>query len=156
MCWDGLSHKAQTALSEAIAVATERGHCEIISLHILRALLDREDSVLIGILNHVGSQHEQVRAALEEAMNHVPRPERPPETISMSEELDALISRGWNVAQRLGDTRLDAAHLLLSMVDSHTDLGGAILREQRVSVLMLTCFVLQWRQTQGHDRAWGG
>ncbi len=146
MEWEGLNFKAQAALEEAILTATERGHSDITSLHVLQALFNQDGGVLNGILVHAGGELVQLHASLESDMDHLPRLGGSTGAVGVSQEFHAVIRRAWTAAHKFGDDRLGPEHLVLAMVDSPADQGGAILREQGLSVLMTTCFLLRWRQ----------
>ena len=148
MNWDTLSFKARTAVEEAIDTAREYGHSDIICLHLLQALLNQVGGVLTGFLHVAGGEHNQVRASVENGMDQLPRLAGNAGAVGVSQEFDALISRGWRATHTFGDDRLGPEHLIFAMVEARANQAGAILREQRLSVFLVTCCLLKWRQSQ--------
>ncbi|MFP4192805.1 MAG: Clp protease N-terminal domain-containing protein [Candidatus Hydrogenedentota bacterium] len=148
MEWEKLSFKIRAAVEEAIDTATECGHSDITSLHMLQALLHQDGGVLTGILDHVGAEPEQLHAYLESAVEQLPRVADSAGAAGLGQEFHALVRRGWEVAHKFGDDHLAPEHLVLAMVETEADQGGAILREQGVSVFVATCFLFSTRKTQ--------
>lgn len=142
---DTLSFKAKVAVEEAIGNASEYGHSDITSLHVLQALLNQDGSALTAILDHAGGDPAKLHASLERAMDHLPRRAARAGAVGVSQEFDALIRRG---RDRFGDDRLGPEHLVLAMVEAPADQAGAILREEGLSAFVVTCFLLKWRQSQ--------
>ena len=70
---DKLTIKSQEALSEAVAIATERGHPELAPLHVLRALVSQEQGAVSSILQRLGVAPGQVQAQTQQALAELPR-----------------------------------------------------------------------------------
>jgi ATP-dependent Clp protease ATP-binding subunit ClpB len=51
---DQLTHKSQEALRRAVAIATERKHTEVGTAHLLSALLEQTDGVVLPLLTRLG------------------------------------------------------------------------------------------------------
>ena len=151
--WEGLSFKAQAALGEAIDTATERGHSDLTSIHILQALLHQDGGALAGMLHQAGGESEQVHASVVGDMERLPRLTGSAGAVGVTREVDALIGRAWMAAHKFGDDRLGPEHLVLAMVESGADQGGAILREQGLSVLLVTRYLFMVRQSHSEHRA---
>ena len=60
--FDKLTIKAQEAVAQAQAIASERGHPEIDPLHLLAALLAEQEGVVKPILDRIGVNRPQLDA----------------------------------------------------------------------------------------------
>ena len=65
--FDKLTVKAQEAVAGAQALAAEKGHPEIDSLHLLAALLGEEDGIVAPLLKKIGVNRGQLDSMLSSA-----------------------------------------------------------------------------------------
>lgn len=131
---DKLTIKAQEALSEAMDSATDRGHAEITSLHLLRALLAQEKGVVASIFSRLGIPLGQVEGQVEARLGTLPRVSgNAPAQAGLSAGAQESLNRGWKVAQGLKDEYLSTEHMLLGMIDGRSDPAGEILRNNGIT-----------------------
>ena len=82
---DRFTIKATEALSEAQAKAQRLGHPEILPEHLLAALVEQKDSVVLPLLERIGVASEDVKAATQKLLESQPpspdelEPSVPPE-----------------------------------------------------------------------------
>jgi ATP-dependent Clp protease ATP-binding subunit ClpB len=111
---DRLTIKAGEALQAASTEAARRGNPSLEDLHVLRALLDQEDTVVVPVLGKVGVSVARVRERLEAALGRLPKQSggaRP----TVSRELNQILDRAEEEARTLGDEYVSTEHLLLAL-----------------------------------------
>ena len=75
---DKFTIKAQEAVQRAQSLAQEKGHPEIDSLHLLAALLQESDGIVLPILQKIGVHRSQLDKTLQAELMRYPRsPVRP-------------------------------------------------------------------------------
>jgi ATP-dependent Clp protease ATP-binding subunit ClpB len=131
---DKLTIKAQEALSEAMEMASQQGHAEITSLHILDALVGQEGGVVGSILQRLGVPADGIRTETQSRLAALPRVSgggaaQP----GLGREAQGALNAGWKVAQTLKDEYLSTEHIFLGLVESSGDRAGDILRRAGVS-----------------------
>ena len=70
---DKLTIKSQEVLTEALERASEKGHPEITTLHLLDALVAQEQGSVGAILQRIGVQPGRVATALVRAYERLPK-----------------------------------------------------------------------------------
>src|SRR5437868_13610216 len=68
---DKFTVKAQEALQEAQAIARKRDHQEILPEHLLSALLQQQDGLVVPLLQRVGAEPRLVQQRLEDELRKV-------------------------------------------------------------------------------------
>ena len=145
---DKLTIKAQEALSEAMDAATQHGHPEINSLHILHALLSQEGGVAPSMLQRVGVPPSQVLAALEQKLQSQPKVSGATAQTGLSNGANRMLEAAWKEAQSLKDQYLSTEHMLLAMVGIRDDPAGELLRANGATRDNLLSAMKQVRGTQ--------
>jgi ATP-dependent Clp protease ATP-binding subunit ClpB len=111
---DRLTIKASEALQAAAAEAERRGNPSLEDVHLLRALVGQEETVVVPILQKVGASVARIRDRLGGALDRLPKQSggaRP----SLSRELNAILARAEEEARGLGDEYVSAEHMLLAL-----------------------------------------
>ena len=143
-----LTIKAQEALSEALDAATQHGHPEINSLHILHALVAQEGGSVPSILQRLGVRPEQILAAIEQKLQTQPRVSGATTQTGLSSAANRMLESAWNEAQALKDQYLSTEHILLGMVSMRDDPAGGLLRAHGATRDNLLSAMQQVRGTQ--------
>jgi len=125
---DKFTVKAQEALQQAHAVASELGHQEIGAEHVLLALLDQADGIVSPLLQKLGAAPETVRADLERELDRLPKVSGVSGGEYLSQPLKRALDKAWNEAQRLKDEYVSTEHLLLAFSDDKDHGAGKALR----------------------------
>ena len=106
--------KSQEALQATQAVASQRGHQEIRNLHLLEAMLQQTDTLILPILQKLEIQPAQLQQLLEAEMAKLPRVSGAQSYLS-KEVLDVL-NQAENEAAKFRDEYISVEHLLLALM----------------------------------------
>ncbi len=111
---DRLTIKAGEAIQAASSDAQRRGNPTLEDVHLLSALLEQEETVVVPILHKVGLNVARTRERLAGALERLPKQTgsvRP----TVSRELNQVLDRSEEEARTLGDEYVSTEHLLLAL-----------------------------------------
>ncbi|MCC7001241.1 MAG: AAA family ATPase, partial [Gemmatimonadaceae bacterium] len=128
---DRLTVKSQDALTDAIALARRTGNPLVNDTHLLIALLDQQDGIVVPILQKLGLQLPALREALEREIARYPK--QSDAQPSLARELTAVLDQAEKDAKSLGDEYISTEHLLLALADVKGAETANLLKAQRVT-----------------------
>jgi len=108
--------KTQEAVRDAIALAKQSHHAEVLSDHLLSATLSQDRGVAIPLLDRLGIAPLSVRNQVAESLSKIPKAYGTAEP-SLSRELSAAFDRADDARKEMGDEYLSVEHLLLALSD---------------------------------------
>ncbi len=114
--FDKLTLKAQEAVQAAQEIAGKLHHQQIETEHLLLALLEQTDGVVLPLLKKLGVDPGRVKEDIEEALNRLPRVEGLVQTY-LSPRLAKLFDKAEQEAERLKDEYVSTEHLLIATAD---------------------------------------
>jgi ATP-dependent Clp protease ATP-binding subunit ClpB len=111
--------KAQEALQNAQEIAAKKNHGELKSLHLLAALLEDEQSLVIPVLERSGVKIEQLDEQIETELNRIPPIVSTGALgqLYLSQELMKVLDQAAKVAAQQKDEFVSCEHLLLALLD---------------------------------------
>jgi ATP-dependent Clp protease ATP-binding subunit ClpB len=127
-----LTVKTQEALHDAQTRALRYGHNELDTIHLLLALLEQPDGLAPRILARADVDTGALRAALEAELEARPRVSGPGAgsgQIGASRGLVNVLDAAEREAQRMKDDYVSVEHVLLTLLNSDSDVAGRLLRE---------------------------
>jgi ATP-dependent Clp protease ATP-binding subunit ClpB len=124
--------KAQEALASAQELAFRRNHTETTPVHLLAALLQQEEGVIVPVLKRIGAAVPNIADGVERALSRLPRLEKGMGDSRPSLELQDVIKRSLNEADELHDDYVSTEHLLLALAGDERE-AGALLAENGVA-----------------------
>jgi ATP-dependent Clp protease ATP-binding subunit ClpB len=124
---DRLTVKAAEALQAAFAESRRRGHPEVAGVHLLQALLQQDEGIVVPVLQKLGLQVPLIRQRVEEALARYARVEGGLEG-RVSRDLQKALDEAEAEARTLGDEYVSTEHLLLGLAGEKDD-AGRILRD---------------------------
>ncbi|HXQ37952.1 MAG TPA: Clp protease N-terminal domain-containing protein, partial [Anaerolineales bacterium] len=71
--WEKFTVKSQEAVQAASQLAAENGNPEILPLHLLSALIDDREGIIVPVLEKIGVPATQLRAKVQEALEKLPK-----------------------------------------------------------------------------------
>ena len=114
--FDKLTLKATEAVQSAQDSAAKRHHQHIEVEHLLLALLEQTDGVVLPLLKKLGADPGRIKSDIEEALNRLPKVEGLVQTY-LSPRLGRLFERAEQEAERLKDEYVSTEHLLIAAAD---------------------------------------
>jgi ATP-dependent Clp protease ATP-binding subunit ClpB len=114
--------KAQEALASAQELAFKRNHTETTPVHLLFALVQQDEGVVVPVLKKMGVVLSGLVEGIERSLARLPRLERGMAEARSSLELQETIRGSMAEAEQLHDEFVSTEHLFLALVE---DAGGA-------------------------------
>ncbi|HEY6730141.1 MAG TPA: ATP-dependent chaperone ClpB [Solirubrobacterales bacterium] len=115
---DRFTVKSQEAVAAAQELARTRRNPEIASAHLLVALLEQDDGLVIPILQKLGADTAAVAARANEAVAALPKLSGEGEEPRMSSNLAAVLRKAETEMAAMRDEYISTEHLLLALTDS--------------------------------------
>src|SRR3954471_7491139 len=108
-----LTVKAGEALNEAVNLARRNGNPVVYDLHLLSALLEQDESIVVPVLQKLGAS---VAALREQVAREIDRyPKQSDAQPNMSRDLNQVFDKAEDEAKKLGDEYISTEHLLLGL-----------------------------------------
>ncbi|MGM0616845.1 MAG: ATP-dependent chaperone ClpB [Actinomycetota bacterium] len=125
---DQLTHKSQEALRRAVAIATERKHTEVGTAHLLSALLEQTDGVVLPVLARLEVTPTTLRNRTTELLDATAAAYGATGQPSIGRPLSRVLEASVEEARQLGDDYVSTEHLLLGLA-GNSDRTAAVLVE---------------------------
>ena len=110
---DRLTVKSAEALNEAVSLARHNGNPQVQDAHLLLALLEQDEGIVVPVLQKLGANVAGLREALEREIARYPKQSNAQPTLSR--ELNQVLDRADEEARGLGDEYVSTEHLLLAL-----------------------------------------
>ncbi|MBW6515542.1 MAG: ATP-dependent chaperone ClpB [Candidatus Cloacimonetes bacterium] len=146
MNFNKLTIKSQEALEVARTIAEEHEQQELLSLHLLSALLVQEDSFIVPILKKIDVNVEQMKVDVSEELSILP-------TISgvgqvyLSNELNSVLKQAEIEQKGFQDDYISLEHLLLGIIDKGKSCNK-VLNQHRITKDKILLSLKEIRGTQ--------
>jgi ATP-dependent Clp protease ATP-binding subunit ClpB len=113
--WDKFTVKSQEALQAAQGHAAENGNPEVLPLHLMGALLEDKEGVVLPVLEKVGVPAQQLLATMNAAIAKLPKVQGAAQQPGMSQTLTKVLDGAFKEAENFKDDYVSTEHLLLSL-----------------------------------------
>jgi ATP-dependent Clp protease ATP-binding subunit ClpB len=123
---DRLTSKFQMALADAQSLAVGRDHQFIEPVHLMTALLDQEGGTVRHLLSQADVNVNQLRSALGEALDRLPRVEGTGGEVHVSNDLGRLLNQTDKLAQQRKDAYVSSELFVLAALDDRGVLGDIL------------------------------
>ena len=118
--WEKFTVKSQEAVQAASHLATENGNPEILPLHLLSALIEDREGIIVPVLEKVGVPTAQLRAKIEDAVGKLPKVSGGGQPTTSS-ALNKVFERAFKEADQFKDEFVSTEHLLLALSEQKND-----------------------------------
>ena len=118
--WDRLTVKSQEAVQAASGHAAENGNPEVLPLHLMAALLEDREGVVIPVLEKVGVPVEELLSGVNAAIAKLPKVQGGGQP-GMSAALQKVLEQGFKEAENFKDDYVSTEHLLLALSKAKND-----------------------------------
>jgi ATP-dependent Clp protease ATP-binding subunit ClpB len=132
MRYDKLTLKAQEALQEAESLAHSFNHSSLDVEHLLEALLEQKDGVVLPLLVKIGVDGAGMAQAVRQILSSKPKVHGDAAQLTMSPQLAKTLNRAEQEADGLKDEYTSTEHLFLAMLDGDGEVK-TLLRKRGVT-----------------------
>jgi ATP-dependent Clp protease ATP-binding subunit ClpB len=127
---DRFTIKAQEAIQAALRIAADRRHTETVPDHLLLALLEQPEGIVLPVLKKLGAAPEAIRRGVNARLERLPQVTAGAREPSTARELLDVLRAAEREAGKLRDEYISTEHLLLALADAagvdHDDLLKAV------------------------------
>jgi ATP-dependent Clp protease ATP-binding subunit ClpB len=124
-----LTEKANEVLATAQSYAVENANPEVTGLHVLRALLSVDGSIVPHVLGGAGVDARQLVSRVDEELADLPRVSGTTPGAELSADARNVLSGAADEAQAMGDEYVSVEHLLLAVLGNRSASAGRLLAE---------------------------
>jgi len=122
MNYDQFTIKTQEAIQDAASLAQKNDHGEIGLEHLLSALLNQQDGIVVPIVEHIGVGSASLKNQVENLLSQYPKVTGNAQ-VRFSSETEKTIAKAESEMSKLKDKFLSCEHILLSMTKSDGRVG---------------------------------
>jgi len=117
MNFEKFTIKAQEALARAQTVASENGHQSIEDFHLMSALLEQSEGVILPILSRLEVNIDDFTKRVENLIRNFPKVSGQNVQIYIGAELNNVLNAAFKEAQQLKDEFVSTEHILIAMAE---------------------------------------
>jgi ATP-dependent Clp protease ATP-binding subunit ClpB len=119
--WDKFTLKSQEAIQKASSLANENGQPEVVPMHLLTALLEDKEGIIVPLLQKVGIPTEQLFANARQAVAGLPKVSGASSEPGLSTTMQRLLDDASKEARDFKDEYVSTEHLLLALTQLKKD-----------------------------------
>ncbi len=114
--WDKFTVKAQEAIQRANELASEHGNPELLPVHLLAALVEDKEGIVVPVLEKIGIGPQSVLAEIYEEIEKLPKVSGSgANQAAMSPQVNQLLESSFKEADAFKDEYVSTEHLLLAI-----------------------------------------
>jgi len=121
--WEKLTVKSQEALQAAASMAAENGNPEVLPMHLLAALLEDREGVVLPVLEGAGVRAQELLSGANTAISKLPKVSGGNAAPGMSNALTKVLDRASKEAESFKDEYISTEHMLLALTEA-PKIGG--------------------------------
>lgn len=128
---DKLTLKAQEALQEAKNIADKYNHQQIDAEHLLLALVEQSEGIVVPVLQKIGVDVDPLKSRLVEHLSSLPQVYGGGggiEQIYITPRLNKTLENAWREAQAMKDEYMSTEHILLAIAEEDDPASPRILK----------------------------
>ncbi len=130
MKWDKLTVKSAEAVQGAVGMAAEHGNPEVLPFHLMAALLEDKEGVVLPVLEKVGVPVQQLLTQMNSAMAKLPKVGGASQQPGMGQALSKVLDSAFREAENFKDEYVSTEHLLLALAAQKGEPVGQALAAQ--------------------------
>ena len=119
--WDKFTVKSQEAVQAAASMANENGQAEVLPLHLLTALVDDKDGIIVPLLQKIGVATESLLSSARQAIAGMPKVSGASAEAGMSNAIQKVLNDAFKEAADFKDEFVSTEHLLLALAQLKND-----------------------------------
>src|SRR5438552_5736880 len=145
--FDKLTLKGQEALQAAQSHAQEKGSPQVAPEHLLWALIEQKEGVVLPILQKLGTNLPAIARDLADAMSKLPKVEGQSE-LYIGPALGRIFEDAFKEADQFKDEYVSTEHLLLALANAKGEVVGRLLQSNGVTKDAILKVLVSIRGTQ--------
>src|SRR5271167_4666061 len=129
--WDKFTIKAQEAIQAANDLASQHGNPEMLPAHLLAALLEDREGIVVPVLERIGADGQAILAEARRQIERLPKVSGGGATqASLSAAVGRVLDQAFKDADNFKDEYVSTEHLLLAIAQAKGDAAQALLGQQ--------------------------
>ncbi|SFL89275.1 ATP-dependent chaperone ClpB [Halanaerobium salsuginis] len=150
------TRKAQQSLVEAQNIARDFQHQEIFPAHLLKALLNQDDGIVIPLLENAGIDLAELKKKNDEQLQKLPQVYSEQNSQAyMSYQLNEVMREAEKQAEKLADQFISTEHFLLAMLNKRKSNLGQLLYQVGLNYNQIKKIIEELRQGSKIDSQQG-
>ena len=125
--WDKLTLKAQEAVQRANDIASQNGNPELLPVHLLAALLEDQEGIVLPTLARIGANAQAIIAEAQREIDRLPKVSGGAMQASLSAAANRVIEQAFKEADNFKDEYVSTEHLLLAIASARGDAAQQML-----------------------------
>ncbi|QHS52553.1 ATP-dependent chaperone ClpB [Edaphobacter sp. 12200R-103] len=118
--WEKLTVKSQEAVQGAVSHAAENGNPEVLPLHLMAALLEDKEGVVIPVLDKIGVPVQQLLSGVNSAVQKLPKVQGGAQP-QLAQSTQKVLEQAFKEAENFKDEYVSTEHLLLALARQKGD-----------------------------------
>ncbi len=119
--WNKMTVKSQEAVQAAASMAAEYGNPEVMPLHLLAALLEDREGIVLPVLERIGVPAQQLLSNVNGAIAKLPKIQGAQQQPSAGAALNRVLEQAFKEAENFKDEYVSTEHLLLALSQQKND-----------------------------------
>ncbi len=121
MRWDKFTLKSQEAVQRAVALANENGQPEVVPMHLLLALIEDKEGIIVPLLQKIGVPADKLLATAQQAIAGMPKVSGSTSEPGLSSSMQKVLNEASKEASDFKDEYVSTEHLLLALTHIKND-----------------------------------
>src|SRR5215467_8501696 len=113
--WDKFTIKAQEAIQQATDIASRHGNPELLPLHVLAALAEDREGIVVPVLSKLGANPESIVAQALERIDRLPKVSGEGMQPHLSSTMQKALDQAFKEADKFKDEYVSTEHILLAI-----------------------------------------
>src|SRR6185437_8428218 len=126
--WEKLTVKSQEAVQKASELAAENGNPELLPIHLLAALLEDKEGIVVPVLRRIGVGPEKLLSDANAEIERLPKVSGGAAQPQMSSATQKVMDAAFKEADTFKDEYVSAEHLLLALSQIGNDAAQRLLK----------------------------
>jgi ATP-dependent Clp protease ATP-binding subunit ClpB len=119
--WDKFTLKSQEAIQKAGSLANENGQPEVLPVHLMMALVEDKEGIIVPLLQKIGVPTEQLISSAREVIDKLPKVSGATSEPGFSASAQKVLNDASKEAQDFKDEYVSTEHLLLALAQNKKD-----------------------------------
>src|SRR6202789_3892870 len=121
MRWDKFTVKSQEAVQRAAALANENGQPEVVPMHLLLALIEDKEGIIVPLLQKIGVPADKLLGTAQQAIAGMPKVSGSESEPGLSSSMQKVLNEASKEASDFKDEYVSTEHLLLALTHIKND-----------------------------------